>query len=74
MAGNCVAERLMNKVIHRSWGEGSATIFVDHWMHVSFSSSNFAYGESGMSIRTSSVETNVPEGNAPKADSEAGTV
>ena len=33
----------MNKVIHRSWGEGSATIFVDLWVHVSLFSSNFAY-------------------------------
>jgi len=37
----------MNKVIHRSWGEGSVTIFVDLWMQVSLSSSNLAYGDRG---------------------------
>lgn len=40
-AGNRLTERLINKVIHRSWGENSMKIFLDLLTHTSRSSSNF---------------------------------
>lgn len=33
-AGNRLTERLINKVIHRSWGENSMKIFLDLFKHI----------------------------------------